>query len=341
MNSIRTDRTNVDAEVLEAVRSLLRIDRDVVMGAATWDDWIGRLRRLPDDAMIGPSVTARRAREQAEARLPLLVPPAAPPGYTWHRGVPYGTAGTGGRTMTLHLYRPVRAASLPGVVFVHGGGFSAGHPYMLARHARALAEAGCVTATIHYRLSTEAPWPACLEDTKCAVRWMRANATELRIDPERIAVVGGSAGGYLAAMTALAPGRWEGDGGWADASSEVQCAVLYNPVLELGAGQRGEERMSLFGSSDELAAADPFSHVGSGTPPVAIRVGSDDSITPPDGAARFVEALQAAKVPSRIEILDGLGHGIAFEDFDGCVNLTRTFLDEHLGLDEGSVSRYG
>src|SRR5438067_9426358 len=107
---------------------------------------------------------------------------------------------------------------------------------MHVRHAHALASAGYVTASINYRLVPEATWPAALEDAKCAVRWMRANAAGLGVDTEKIVAVGDSAGGHLAAMVALTPGRFEGQGGNAQESSAVQGAVLLCPATDLRLG---------------------------------------------------------------------------------------------------------
>ena len=96
----------------------------------------------------------------------------------------------------------------PIAAFVHGGARATGHHYGALRYAHPLASKGYVTATFTYRLADEAPWPASLEDTKCAVRWLRSHARELRGDPDRILLCGDSAGGHLAAMTALTPGDY-------------------------------------------------------------------------------------------------------------------------------------
>ncbi|MGX7674061.1 alpha/beta hydrolase fold domain-containing protein [Plantactinospora sp. DSM 117369] len=268
-------------------------------------------------------------------------PPATTPsrrrGYRWRSGVVYGTAGKGGRTLTLDLHAGDPAHQRPGVVFIHGGGWSSGNPGLLARLADELAADGYVTATINYRLSGEARWPAALEDAKCAVRWMRGHAAEIGLDPRRLAVAGGSAGGQLAAMVALTPGRFEGSGGWAEVSSQVQAAVLYNPVVDLRSEALGRpplpERVQAFlgDDSDQVTAAQasPITHVTPTCPPILTRVGDQDEATPPAAAEAFHAALDAAGVPNRLEIVVGKGHALPVHDHAGCMSATTRFLGEH------------
>ncbi|MDQ3654811.1 MAG: alpha/beta hydrolase fold domain-containing protein, partial [Chloroflexota bacterium] len=140
--------------------------------------------------------------------------------------IPYGTGG--GRTLLMDVLRPdvPPHPARPAVIWVHGGGWRGGvrdpHPN------RMLAERGFVTASISYRFSQEAIFPAQIHDVKAAIRSLRANATRWGVDPERIGIWGHSAGGHLAALAAVSSGipAVEGDGGSPDESSEVQAAVL-------------------------------------------------------------------------------------------------------------------
>ena len=154
-------------------------------------------------------------------------------------GVVYGVGG--GRELRLDLYRPSGGSGpYPAVVFIHGGGWRSGQRGQLSRQAMYLATRGYVCACIEYRLSGEASFPAAIEDCKCAVRWMRAVGTKnYRVDPERIAVSGSSAGGHLALLTGASGGvaELEGSGGWSEYSSRVQLVAAFNPACEF-AGRR-------------------------------------------------------------------------------------------------------
>jgi acetyl esterase/lipase len=135
----------------------------------------------------------------------------------------------GDRTMHLDLYRPAKVSRepIPGVIVIRGGGFQQGDSKGFGFIAEYLAHAGLAAACIQYRTSGEARFPAAVQDAKAAVRWMRANAAEYRIDPDALGAIGGSAGAYLAAMLATSDGAsdLEGDGGNAGVSSRVGAVV--------------------------------------------------------------------------------------------------------------------
>lgn len=270
----------------------------------------------------------------------LATPKPAPPGSEWRAGVIYGTGGTGGRGLALYLYARGAGERRPGIVFLHGGGWQSGHPYMLVHHARELAANGYVTATISYRFSAEARWPAALEDAKCAVRWMRAHASEIGLDPDRIAVAGGSAGGHLAAMVALTPGHFEGTGGWETFSSDVQAAVLYNPALDLRSEGlvRLDAVQAFLGDTSEvlLSEASPITYVTPACPPVLTRVGDEDVFTTAQMCESFHRELDAQGVPNRLESVPGKGHGIPLHDHTGCVRSTIDFLGEQFARQESA-----
>src|SRR5580765_2018589 len=119
--------------------------------------------------------------------------------------------------------------ALPAVVCIHGGGFRAGSRKGYLDQCVRLAQRGYVAATVDYRLAPAAPFPAAVHDVKAAVRYLRANAARLDIDPSRICVTGGYAGGHLALFLGLTAGmpEFEGDGPNRDQSSKVSCVVDY------------------------------------------------------------------------------------------------------------------
>lgn len=261
----------------------------------------------------------------------LMTPRPAPDGFEFRSGTVYGTAGAGGRPLTLSLYAASPGERRPGVLFIHGGGFGSGHPFMMVHHARELAGAGYVTATMEYRLFQEELWPAALEDVKCAVRWLRAHADEVGLHPEKIAVAGGSAGGHLAALAGLTPGRFEGTGGWSTTPSHVQAAILYNPLLDMrgpGTELTRSVTVSFLGSADPdlLTEASPITHVSSECPPVLTLVGDEDAITPVSVCREFHRVLGKSGVTNRLEVIPGKGHGLPMNSPERCVESTLAFL---------------
>jgi hypothetical protein len=141
---------------------------------------------------------------------PLPAARAADDGVSVLGGVPYAAL-PGTRPLELDLYLPA-ARPAPVVVFVHGGGWrlgsrhSAGPAYARTSAFEAVARAGIAVASVDHRLSAEAAWPAQLHDVKAAVRWLRARAGELGVDPGRVSAWGESAGGHLAALLGLTAG---------------------------------------------------------------------------------------------------------------------------------------
>jgi acetyl esterase/lipase len=244
--------------------------------------------------------------------------PPPPAGVELRERVAYGTAGRGGRELHLDLYA-APGERRPGVVFVHGGGWQNGQACQHIRNAAALAAHGYVSATIDYRLSDESHWPAPLEDVKAALRWMRANAIAIGMDPDRLAVAGDSAGGHLAAMAALTPGRFEGEGGNPETSSAVSAAVLWYPAVDLRRENVvpgiDEVVVKLAGADDPAvrAEASPILHVHGDCPPVLTMTGREDPVCRPEPIVDFHRALRAAGVDERLHVWDGLGHAFDFE----------------------------
>lgn len=141
--------------------------------------------------------------------------------------VQYGLAGGVPLLMNIELPDPKPSKPVPAILFFHGGGWSGGSRTDMMSRCDLVSKQGYVGASVEYRLSAVAPFPAQLQDCKCAVRYLRANAAKYGIDPNRIAVWGCSAGGHLVAMMGLTEGipEFEGDGGNPGVSSKVQLVV--------------------------------------------------------------------------------------------------------------------
>jgi acetyl esterase/lipase len=146
------------------------------------------------------------------------------------RGIPFTEAG--GHELLLDLYLPSSRRPAPAVVFLHGGGWRLGDRTMAPNLSRHFAVHGYVMVSIDYRPSSLALFPAQVHDVKAAVRWLRAQASEYAVDPDRIALWGSSAGGHLAAVAGLSgPGQLEGGGADREHSSDVAAIVNgYGPV---------------------------------------------------------------------------------------------------------------
>jgi acetyl esterase/lipase len=200
----------------------------------------------------------------------------------------------GSREMRLDLFRPKDRgrAPLPTVLVVHGGGWLAGDRSRFRPLAQALALRGYVTAAVEYRLGGEAKFPAAVHDCHAAVRWLRANAKEQGIDPERIAAVGGSAGGHLVGLVAAAPDlpELQGDGGNPEQPSRLQAAVIMAGPLDLTTGRVAERSRKdptqsntnrwLGKTIDEAPElyrlASPQTHLSASTPPILFLHGEFD-----------------------------------------------------------------
>ncbi len=268
----------------------------------------------------------------------------------FRENVEYGTGA--GETLFLHLAVPKGLTeAAPGLLLIHGGGWQGGDKNSFKKVCQEAAAAGYVAASVGYRFAPKHPFPAQVEDCKCAVRWLRAHAAELNLDPSRIGAVGASAGAHLAMMlgTMDSSDGLEGAGGWADQSSKVQCVVSYfgptnltyldlsqNPsrkyisepivrsILEKFVGGKAEEHAT------ELKQASPITYVNAGDAPMLLFQGTIDPLVPYDQATQMANALTEAKVPGRVEILLGRGHGWGGEEMERTQEVTFTFLDEIL-----------
>lgn len=253
-------------------------------------------------------------------------------GATSHRGVTYAEV-PGFRPLLMDVHVPVGAPGpVPCVVWVHGGGWEFGDRRFTPDHWPAellfesLVGAGLAVATVDYRLSGEARYPAALHDVKAAVRFLRSRAADLGIDPGRLGVSGESAGGHLAAMVALTGGdpSLEGAVGEPGPSSAVQAAAILYGVTDFSAeiasrslppGQVPDEpEVRFLGATPEqapglAAAASPVSHATSSAPPVLLISGDCDAVVPLDQSERLRDALVAAGARDIVlEVVPGADH---------------------------------
>ena len=233
---------------------------------------------------------------------------------TVEEGVVYGTAGAGGRDLKCDVYRPpgdVPPGGAPAVLLVHGGSWRQGDRSQLKGYGILLGRAGYVCVAPEYRLLGEAPWPAAIEDVKAAIRWVRASASSLGVDPSRIAVEGNSAGAHLALLAAGTPDRaeLEGAGGNEGVSSAVAAAAaIYAPTLFFADGSARESGGLPFivlaedGDHEAAALASPVRHVTAEYPPTFLAHGTTDTTVPVSATVRMYEALADAGVPVEMHL---------------------------------------
>ncbi|QDT04582.1 Carboxylesterase NlhH [Rubripirellula lacrimiformis] len=243
------------------------------------------------------------------------------------RDVVFGQGG--GRDLKMHIVMPKQAAKspMPVYIWVHGGGWQGGTKEGGVGQLIPLARSGFVTATIEYRLTGEAAFPAQIEDCKCAIRYLRAHAEKYKIDKDRVAVGGSSAGGHLAALLGTSGGvaEFEGTGGWADQPSNVNAVVdLYGPTDILrfvttpgfeGHNRDGSPESRLLGGGvvaenlDGIKRVNPITYVDQNDPPFLIIHGTADRTVPLNQSQRMHDALKSSKIDSTLHIIQGAGHG--------------------------------
>src|SRR5580704_7446711 len=271
----------------------------------------------------------------------LGAPPKVPAGVIWQPDLEYSN--TDGEPLQLNLARPAAGnGPFPAVLCIHGGGFRAGTRESYDNLCIKLAERGYVAATVTYRLSPKHKFPAAIYDCKAAVRWLRANAATYNINPHKIGVMGGSAGGHLAqflAVTAHVP-RFEGTGGNPDQSRSVTCVVNFfgpsdftksygksvyaHEVLPMWLGGNLETTRSLHIQASPLYWVTPAA-----APTVCIH-GTEDKYVAHEQAVWLVDRLKAATVEAELLTLPGAGHGFKGHDSEVADAAMFDFFDRKL-----------
>ena len=227
--------------------------------------------------------------------------------------------------LQVDLAQPEGTGPFPAIVCIHGGGFRAGKRESYDNLCLTLAKQGYVAMTVTYRLAPAYPFPAAVHDCKAAVRWLRANAEKYHVNPDRIGVTGGSAGGHLAQFLGLTAGIPEFEGtGNLEQSSAVTCVVnQYGPsdfTQSYGKSVDAAEVLPLFFAGNleqkrrEHIVGSPLYWVTPKAAPTLCIHGTDDKYVAFEQAEWLVDRLKASAVDADLLKIEGAGHGFKGAD---------------------------
>jgi acetyl esterase/lipase len=268
--------------------------------------------------------------------------PMVPAGVVYEPDIVFGKGGD--VELALDIARPEKAERAPCIVCIHGGGWQGGN--RKGMHTSLIldfAKRGYVSASIQYRLVPTAVFPAQVEDVKCAIRYLRANADKHHLNPNRIGAVGFSAGAHLSMLLGTMDRNdgLEGGGGHADQPSKVQAVVAFFGPTDLAAefpaspldvpklihallgGTKAEK-------ADAYKAASPITYVDKDDAPLLIYHGTKDRLVPYSQAYTMADLMTKTGMPGRVELLINADHGWGQPELSRTVEGTLAFFAEHL-----------
>ena len=271
---------------------------------------------------------------------PIKIPPM--PGVRQVFDVPYVTGGHEAQKLDLYIPENTKSA-LPLLVYIHGGGWAKGDKKWFP--GKGFTTHGYVVASLNYRLSQDAVFPAQIEDCKAAIRFLRAHASEYKIQGDRVGVWGDSAGGHLVALLGTTGDIRDFDtGANLDQPSKVQCVVdWYGPTDFLHIGDKPDPARDTPGSAvgkllggtirdnpDKARRASPIYYVNKDTAPFLIMHGDNDKAVPLQQSQIFEEALKKAGIVYKLVIIPGAKHADPVFRTESNMSTISQFLDTHL-----------
>jgi acetyl esterase/lipase len=223
-----------------------------------------------------------------------------------------------GSPQKMDIYFPASGGPWPVLVFVHGGSWTRGDKDEAAEMQKSMNEQGYALVSINYRLYPTVRFPAMIEDVKCAIRYLRANASQYNIDSTRIAVRGDSAGGHLVSLLATSDQTAGWDAGeYSDQSSRIQAAIVLAPATDFSQEFSNDDIQMLvyvaFGTKN-IPAASPITHITSDDPPFLLIHGNRDPVMPFEQSQSMYDALQKAGVPSQLVVVENADHSLTAPD---------------------------
>jgi acetyl esterase/lipase len=264
----------------------------------------------------------------------------------------------GDLSQSLDLYLPEQSSEkpLPLVVWIHGGGWRGGSK--AGCPAAGFVPQGYAAASVEYRFSQKAVFPAQIQDCQAAIRWLRANSKKYNIDPNHVGVWGASAGGHLVALLGTSGGKkaFPPIGGNEDESDRVHAVcdwfgpTDFNSVMKQAADDKVVRNIFKFNTpadpysgligvklgedKEKGDAVSPVHYVSKDTPPILIMHGTADALVPFAQSEEFVDALTKAGVDVTLQKMPGSGHGGPAFNLPAVHELIKAFFDKHLaGLD--------
>lgn len=225
-------------------------------------------------------------------------------------GEPHTYKQIAGRELKLYVVKPAdwkATDTRPAMVFFHGGGWTGGAPTQFNEHSQYFATRGLVCIQVQYRLldkSDKKPPVSCTHDARTAMRWVRAHAKELGIDPQRIGAGGGSAGGHLAAFVGMVDGGDDPQDNLT-ISPKANALVLFNPVFDNGPDNGwGTARVG-----DRYPEFSPAHNISKDDPPAIVFLGTKDALIPVSVVERFKANMEKAGVRCEAVYYEGQPHG--------------------------------
>lgn len=294
-----------------------------------------RRRVLPLLSILCTLIVSAASHGQEQRRISTSLPR----GVEVTRDIAYAKYGE--RILSLDLYRPVKRddTPLPVVVVIRGGAWKRGDKEGFGPMAAALAKRGMAAVCIEYRASGEALFPAAVQDTKAAIRWVRANAEANGLDPDAVGAIGGSAGAHLAVYAGLTrdDAQLEGEGGHPEMSSTLSAVVGLATPAVFGERRGNRALVEFLGVTFEDDAevwrrADPAQYVESSSPPALFIHSAADNVVPFKNSVKLTQLYGEAGVPVELVLIPDAPH--AFWNFtawfDDSMDRAAAFFVQHL-----------
>lgn len=274
-----------------------------------------------------------------------------PAGIKMEKDIAYIEGGDEAQKLDIYLPEAPPAKPLPLIVHIHGGGWRAGSKFPCPVAGMVLK--GYAVASVEYRFSQKAVFPAQIQDCQAAIRWLRAHAKQYHFDTEHLGAIGGSAGGHLSALVGTSGGKkaFPPIGGHEDQSDRVQavCDIFgpadFTTVMQQAADDKNVKNIFAFNTpSDPYSgligakltdkakadAVSPVHYVSKDAPPFLILHGTHDTLVPYAQSVQLEASLKAQGVPVWLQTLPGAGHGGPLFSKPAVLQLTQNFFDKHL-----------
>lgn len=306
--------------------------------------------QLRNSAEVANTYTAETTYNKLSGRYPYIAIASrdVPTSVTEIKNISYVSCGK--RKLQLDLYLPADKQQIkgPAIIFVHGGGWRSGYRTNFTPFAIAMAERGYAAATISYRLSPEAQYPAAIQDAKAAIRWLRSNAEKYGIDGEKIAIAGGSAGGQIAALTGVtgAIDKFDPQAAKLKISSKVQAIINIDGLSDFTSEEARfyeddpNKKLSAAGAwlggryaekPDVWREASPLFYVDENTPPILFLISSEKRFSL--GYKEMIQKMESKGIPYQVTQLPDTPHSFWLFDpwLQPSVEIVTQFLDQQLG----------